>query len=127
MEEVVDRFLEAFNRGDFDGIRDVLDDSLVAFVTTEDGDHVVMHGAEAYVDSLREMLTSAPTRYSVVFTQQPVPVDDDRMLVMLEIRASRGGRILHNYSAQLFRFAGQRISEITMTDAKPRESARFWA
>ena len=127
MEEVVDRFLEAFNRGDFDGIRALLDDSLVAFVTTEIGDQVIVNGAEAYVDSLRDMLTSAPTRYSVVFTQQPVPVDEDRMLVMLEIRASRGGRTLHNYSAQLFRFTGDRISEIRMTDAKPRESARFWA
>ena len=127
MEEVVERFLEAFNSGDFEGIRGVLDDSLVAFVTTEDGDQAVVHGAEAYVDSLRDMLTSAPTRYSVEFTQQPVPVDDDRMLMMLEIRASRGGRTLHNYSAQLVRFTGDRISEIRMTDAKPRESAQFWA
>jgi len=127
MLAVVNRFLEAFNRADFDTLRGLLDDSLVAFVTTDDGAQATVDGPDAYVGSLHDMLLKAPTEYSVTFTQNPTLVDHDRVLAMLEIRAERGGKTLHNYSAQLFRFDGPRISEIRMTDAKPDESARFWA
>ena len=126
MENVVEEFVAAFNRGDFDALRSLLDADLVAHVTTADGDDAEIVGADAYVASLRSMVTKAPTQYQVALTQRPVPVEGDRLLAMLEIRASRGGRTLHNFSAQLFRFDGALVSEIQMTDAKPRESAAFW-
>lgn len=127
MLAAVDRFLEAFNSADFDALRGLLSESLVAFVTTDDGDQATVNGADAYVASLHDMLAKAPTEYSVAFTQKPMMVDGDRVLAMLEIRAAREGRTLHNYSAQLFRFDGPLVTEIRMTDAKPEESARFWA
>ncbi len=127
MERETDQFVEAFNLGDFDGIRRLLDDALVAHITSPEGEDVEMHGADAYVESLRAMLTSAPTDYHVGLTQKPVAVGEDRILLMLEIRASRGRKSLHNFSAQLFRFDGPLICEIQMTDAKPRESSEFWA
>lgn len=126
MTAAVDTFLDAFNSADFETLRGLLDDSLVAFVTTPKGDQVTLPGADSYVASLRDMLLAAPTEYSVAFTQRPTTVGDDRVLAMLEIHAARGGRTLHNYSAQLFAFTGPLITEIQMTDAKPEESARFW-
>jgi ketosteroid isomerase-like protein len=125
--DIADRFATAFNKGDFAGIRELLDESVVAWVTTDRGDQAKLIGADTYVASLRAMLTSAPTEYQVSLTQKPVVVSDESLLIMIEVRAHRGGRSLHNYSAQLFTLSHGRISEIRMTDAKPAESAAFWA
>ena len=46
---------------------------------------------------------------------------------MVEIRAERGGRTLHNFAALLLRVADGRISEWWMADAKPAESDAFWS
>ena len=65
--------------------------------------------------------------FSVLPTQPPVAVDDDRVLVMVEVRASRGDRTLLNYAAHLARITDGRITELRMVDAKPAESAAFWS
>jgi hypothetical protein len=66
-------------------------------------------------------------RFSVELTQSPVAVDADRVLIMVEVRAVRGSRRLHNFAAHLLRVAGGSIEEWTMVDAKPAESDRFWS
>ena len=45
---------------------------------------------------------------------------------MVEIRAHRGDRSLHNFAAHLLRVAGGRVAEWRMVDAKPAESDAFW-
>ena len=74
-----------------------------------------------------EAMDLPAVRYSVELTQPPVEVDAERALVMVEVRAERDGRTLHNFAAHLFRAAGGRISEWRMVDAKPAESDRFWS
>jgi endonuclease/exonuclease/phosphatase family metal-dependent hydrolase len=54
-------------------------------------------------------------------------VDPDRVLVMVEIQAHRGGRSLHNFAAHLLRIADGRIRDWRMVDAKPAESDEFWS
>jgi ketosteroid isomerase-like protein len=120
-------FLDAFNRADFETLRAVLGDDLVAHVTTDDGGDAVVEGPIAYVGSLREMVQRAGATYTVTLTQDPVSIPPDSVLVMLEIRATRGDRRLHNFSGQLFRIRDGLIREIHMVDAKPAESADFWA
>lgn len=127
MDEIAERFIASFNARDFDRLRGLLDDSLIAFVTTDDGGEAKIEGADAYVDSLRNMLTSAPTEFAVSLTQDPVTVEESQVLVMIEVRASRRGRTLHNYSAQLLTVEDGVINRIRMTDAKPAESAEFWS
>ncbi len=127
MEDLAARFVTAFNDADFDTIRALLADEVVAYVTTDDGGQTHMTGADAYVASLRTMLTSVPATWQIALTQQPAMVDDSRLLLMIEVQAERNGNRLHNYSAQLFTVSDGHITEIRMTDAKPAESARFWA
>ena len=127
MEEVAERMIATFNARDFDGLRELLDESLIAFVTTDDGREARMEGADAYVDSLRTMLTSAPAECALSLTQRPVEVDDNQVLMMIEVHAARRGRTLHNYSTQLLTIERRVITQIRMTDAKPAESAEFWS
>lgn len=125
-EDVAVRFLEAFNRADLTGMRGVLDDDLVGFVTGPDGAEFEVTGADAYLSAIEAMdLPSA--EFSVTLTQAPVLADPDRVLMMVEVRARRGDRALHNYAAHLVRVAGGRIIELRMVEAKPAESDAFWA
>lgn len=120
------RLLEAFSAADLDGMRATLDPDVVAHITNAEGGVDEVRGREPLLSRIEAMdLQSAS--FSVELTQPPVPVDPDRVLTMVEIRAERGGRSLHNYAAHLLRVANGRITEWRMVDAKPAESDRFWS
>ena len=123
---VARRFLAAFSAADFEGMRAMLAEDLVAYVTNAEGGMDRVEGREAYLGRVEAMdLPSA--RFSVELTQPPVPVGGDQALVMVEVRAERGGRSLHNFAAHLLRVADGRIAEWWMADAKPAESDEFWS
>jgi ketosteroid isomerase-like protein len=124
--QVVGRFLAAFSDADFSTMRSLLADDLVAYVTDAEGRMNRVESRDAYLERVAAMdLPSA--RFSVEPTQEPVVVDSERVLVMVEIRAERGGRSLHNFAAHLLRIERGAISEWRMVDAKPAESAAFWS
>jgi len=83
-----------------------------------------MTGADGYVAAVTAMNLPA-VDYSVTLTQAPVVVDDS-VLVMVEVRARRGERAMHNYAAHLLRVVDGRISRLTMVEAKPADSDEFW-
>ena len=124
--EVARRFLEAFSAADLERMRALLAESLVAYVTNAEGGMDKVEGRDEYLSRVEAMdLPSA--RFSIELTQPPVAVDSDQVLVMVEIRAQRGDRSLHNFAAHLLRIAGGRITEWRMVDAKPAESDEFWS
>ena len=123
---VVEAFLAAFNAGDLAALRDRLADDAVASVTGPDGEPTEMAGAGAYVAAVEAMDLPAAD-YSVTLTQAPVLVAPDLVLAMVEVRARRDGRALHNFAGHLLRVTGGRIDRLRMVDAKPAESDRFWA
>jgi ketosteroid isomerase-like protein len=123
---VARRLLEAFSAADVDGMRALLAEDVVAYVTNAEGGMDEVEGREAYLSRLDAMdLPSA--EFSVELTQRPVTVGPDQVLIMVEIRARRGARSLHNFAAHLVRIAGGRITEWRMVDAKPAESDAFWS
>jgi ketosteroid isomerase-like protein len=123
---VARRFLAAFSAADLEGMRAMLAEDLVAYVTDAEGGMDRVEGRGEYLGRVEAMdLPSA--RFSVELTQPPVPVDPDQALVMVEVRAERGGRSLHNFAAHLLRVADGRIAEWWMVDAKPAESDEFWS
>jgi ketosteroid isomerase-like protein len=123
---VASRFLEAFSAADVERMRALLAEDLVAYVTNAEGGVDKVEGRDAYLAALEAMdLPSA--RFSIELTQSPVSVDSDRVLVMVEIHAHRGGRSLHNFAAHLLRIADGRITDWRMVDAKPSESDQFWS
>lgn len=123
---VAERFIAAFSAADFDSMRRLLADDVVAYVTNADGGVDEVRGRDAYLGRIEAMDLPA-ARFSVEPTQPPVPVDSERALVMVEVRAERGGRTLHNFAAHLLRVADGRVTEWRMVDAKPAESDQFWS
>lgn len=123
---VATEFIDAFSAADFGGMRAMLAEDVVVYVTNAEGGIDEVHGPDAYLGRIEAMdLPSA--RFSVEPTQAPVPVGDDEVLVMVEVRAERGGRSLHNFAAHLLRVGEGRIGEWRMVDAKPAESDEFWS
>jgi ketosteroid isomerase-like protein len=126
MRSTAERFIAAFSAADFDGMRELLAPDLVAWVTGADGTMARLDGREEYLGRIEAMDLPA-ARFGVELTQAPVEVGPDRVLLMVEVHAERGGRKLHNFAGHLLRIEDERIAEWWMVDAKPTESDVFWA
>ena len=89
--KIADDLLKAFSAADFEAMRSMLAEDLVAFITNAEGGLDRIEGREEYLSRVEAMdLPSA--RFSVELTQAPVAVDSEQVLVMVEVRAERGGR-----------------------------------
>ena len=118
--------LEAFSAADFDRMRELFAEDVASGITNAEGGTDVVSDRETLLGRIEAMNLPA-VGYSVELTQEPVAVGDDRAMAMVEIRAKREDRTLHNFAAHLVRVVDGRITEWSMVDAKPAESDRFWA
>jgi ketosteroid isomerase-like protein len=118
------RFVEAFGRGDLEDLRSLLADDFVGHITTADGGTREVSASE-YTESVAKMdVETADLRLDLPDITR---IDEGTVLAMVEVHASRRGKSLHNFSAQLARVAGDRLAELWMVEAEPAESEAFWA
>ena len=117
------RLFEAYAEGDLDCFRGLLADDLTAYITTADAGVDEVRGVEDYMSRLPD-LRAAGGRLRVT---QVLPVDEERVMTMVEIRAERGGRDLHNFAAFLAQVGDGRVTKLWMVDALPASSAEFWS
>jgi ketosteroid isomerase-like protein len=124
--DIATDLVEAFNAGDLDRMRELLAPDLVAWVTNADGEADRITGRDEYLSRIAAMdLPGA--RYRVTLTQSPAAIDEHLVLLMVEVRAERDGRRLHNFAAHVLRVDEGRVTEWRMADAKPVESDQFWS
>ena len=119
---VVTQLVEAYAARDEDAMRSALASDLTAYVTNAEGGVDRVDGREAYVQGLLALVAE---ELSVRVTQT-VTVAPDSTLTMVEIRAERAGKTLHNFSAFLARIENEQIVELWMVEALPAYSAEFW-
>jgi len=117
------RLFESYGEGDLDGFRGMLADDLTAYVTNADAGFDELRGRNEYMNRLPD-LYAAGGRLRVT---QVLPVDADRVLTMVEIRAERNGRELHNFAAFLAEVGDGRVMTLWMVDALPAYSDEFWS
>lgn len=124
-EQAVLDLIRDFAVGDSEAVQRRLASDLVAYVTEPDGSTRQVEGAANYAAIVDGMdPASAALRIDV---PQITTVGDELVMAMFEIHAERYGRTLHNFSGQLFRFAGDEIDRIWMVEALPRASEEFWS
>ncbi len=121
--ELARRLFEAYGQRDLATLRSVLADDLVAYVTDADGGVDVVEGRNRYMERLPDLRSAGG---SLAITQL-LEVDPRHVLVMVEIRASRGGRDLHNFASFLVRVDEGRVAWLWMVEAEPAYSHEFWA
>ena len=123
-DTVVQSFINAFDAADLDGIAGCLSENLVAEVPQKDDSTIELHGRAAYMANIEAL--DIPTIRPSAKVTQIARVGLDQVLVMVEIRAKRKGRVLHNHAAYLMTVAEGRIARIWMVEALPEESDSFW-
>jgi hypothetical protein len=106
-------------------MRTLMADDVRAYITNREGTVDAVIGAEDYLSRIEAMdLSSAQFRVDVT---QSVTVRPDTAMIMVEVNARRGDRMLHNHAAHLMRCDGGRVREWWMVEALPAESDAFWA
>ena len=98
LERLARDLFEAYGGGDLETMRSLLAEDLSAYITN----------AAAGVDRVEGATTS-------------------RVMTMIEIKAERQGRMLHNFAAFLARASEGQVVELWMVDAKPAYSDEFWS
>jgi ketosteroid isomerase-like protein len=117
------RLFDAYGQGDLDGFRAMLADDLVAYVTNAAAGVDELRGVEAYMSRLPDLHAAG----GHLRTTQVLPVDGVRVLTMVEIRAERDGRQLHNLAAFLAEVGDGKVTRLWMVDALPAYSDVFWS
>jgi ketosteroid isomerase-like protein len=121
--EVLRAFVAAYRSGDESRMRSLLAPGIVAYVTNADAGADLVVGPDAYIERLPD-LTGADIDLDIT---QSIDVAADQTLAMVQVRAHRKGRDLHNYAAFLARVVEGQIAELWMVDAQPAYSDEFWA
>jgi ketosteroid isomerase-like protein len=121
-EETVRGLIDAFSMQNEADMRSALAENMTAYVTNAEGGVDRVDGRDAYLTRL--LALKAPTLNAAV--AQSVTVARDQALVMVEIRAERKGRTLHNFAAFLARVSDDQIVELWMVEALPAYSDEFW-
>jgi SnoaL-like domain len=123
-ESVARELIEAFCAADTQRMRSLLADDLRAYITNREGgvDEV---GAEDYLRRVAAMdLPSAQLSLAVTQMITPRP---EMIIAMVEVRAARGGRTLHNHAAHCLFVRDGLVTEWWMVEALPAESDAFWS
>ena len=122
---IVRGFVDAFNAADLPAMAQCLAEDLTAEVTERDGSTRRVESREAYM-SLIEQLDLPKVRPRLAITQI-AEVNETQVLAMIEVRAARKGRQLHNFAAYLIALRAERMRRIWMVEALPAESEAFWS
>jgi len=104
---------------------DLLHANVVSHITNFQGGIDVITGPHDYLSRLNTM-DVRNVELSIMPTQI-VTVKPRLIMVMVEINASKGDKILHNFTTHLFKFKGNKIKELWMVEALPKGSSEFWA
>jgi ketosteroid isomerase-like protein len=122
-ERAIRSFVDAYVSCDFEAMRSLVSADVVAYVTSADGGVFQVLGRDAYLAAMPDL---TGVRIEMTVTQS-VAVSDDQALAMVEIRADREARTLHNFATFLVRAREGRLVEVWMVEAEPAYSAEFWA
>ncbi len=123
-ETTVRRFIDAFGTYDLDGMAACLASDGIFYITNATGGVTPVNGRDAFMESIAAMnIGTVKPRIQIT---QLVSISDDQAMVMVEIKAERKGRPLHNFAAFLIDVADDLIIRLHMVEALPAYSDAFW-
>jgi ketosteroid isomerase-like protein len=114
---------EAYGRGDLETMRALIAEDVTAYITNADAGVDRVHGRDSFMSRLPDL---EGAQLSTDITQI-VAIDEERVMTMIEVKAERQGRTLHNFAAFLARVSDGQVAELWMVDAKPAFSDQFWS
>jgi hypothetical protein len=120
------RFVQAMDNSDMAIVRSSFAPDVRAFITNASGSTDLLEGSEALGQRFPDFAAMADSFQATV--TQVHEIDDRTVLFMVEIKAERLGRSLHNFAGILIRLTDDgKMAEYRMVEALPAESDRFWS
>lgn len=114
------------NGSDMVSIAKAIDPDVRAFITNAEGRSDLVTGRQSFLERWPDFASMAD-RFDARITQSHL-IDDRSILVMVEIKAERLGRKLHNFAGILMRLSDSgQLMEYRMVEAQPEYSDQFWS
>ena len=123
-EATVRRFVAAIPEADYDTMAQCLAEDAHCYITNASGGVNLLRGRDAFIANIRT-LDVETVRPSANITQL-LEIKADQVLVMIEVKAERKGRKLHNFAAYLIDLRDGAIARLYMVEALPAYSDAFW-
>jgi ketosteroid isomerase-like protein len=123
LEHLARELFETYGTGDIETMRSLLADDVTAYITNADAGVDRVQGRDGFMSRLPD-LEGAELSTGIT---QIVAIDEERVMTMVEVKAERKGRTLHNFAAFLARVREGQIAELWMVEAKPAYSDEFWS
>jgi ketosteroid isomerase-like protein len=123
LETLVRSFFDAYGLGERERAASFLAEDLTAFITNGDAGVDEVRSRDEYMARVPDLRAAGGSLH----VTQVVAVDDERVLSMVEIRAARSEKVLHNFAGFLARVRHDQIVELWMVDARPAYSDEFWS
>ena len=122
-EKIVSLFISSFSNADYDQMNELLAENVVSYITNAEASVNKLQGRSAFMGSIPCDVTNVKPQVRIT---QLLTVKHNQVLVMVEVKAERKGKKLHNHAAYLINVENGKISEIWMVEALPAYSDEFW-
>jgi len=123
-EKISFSFIKAFEQGNEKQLEQLLSEDVINYVTNAQGGVDKLEGRKSYLDRIKAMNISS-VKLKLNITQLLV-INAHQALVMIEVKAQRHEKTLHNHAAFLVNIKNNQISEMWMVEALPAYSDTFW-
>lgn len=116
--------IKSIEQEDYPTLRKLYADDVENYVTDKEGGSFLVKGCENYLAAIKRMNFSS-VHPSLTITQINV-LSEDTALFMIEVKAQKPTKTLHNFAAYLVEFSNNKIKRTTMVEALPAYSDSFW-
>lgn len=123
VERVVSDFINSFSKGSFTKVEKLLAKNVISYITNAEAKVNKLRGRAGFMGSIPSDITTVKPKVKIT---QILSVKRNQVLVMVDIKAKRKGKKLHNHAAYLINVKNGKITEIWMVDALPAYSDKFW-
>ena len=124
IKSLITLLIKSIEQEDYPTLRKLYADDVENYVTDKEGGSFLVKGCENYLAAIKRMNFSS-VHPSLTITQINV-LSEDTALFMIEVKAQKPTKTLHNFSAYLVEFANNKIKRTTMVEALPAYSDSFW-
>ena len=124
IKSLITLLIKSIEQEDYVTLRKLYADDVENYVTDKEGESVLVKGCENYLAAIKRMNFSS-VHPSLTITQINV-LSENEALFMVEVKAQKPTKSLHNFAAYLVKFANNKINSTTMVEALPAYSDSFW-
>jgi|SaaInlStandDraft_2_1057019.scaffolds.fasta_scaffold314457_1 hypothetical protein len=123
-EILVKSFIQAYAKGDTVKLKSMLSDKLEFYVTNAQGQVDLLNGSNSFIQNVIDIgvKSVSPT----IKIKQITSIRKNQVMCMVEVKAERKNKKLHNFAAFLIHILQNEITEVRMVEALPKKSDEFW-